>query len=601
MDAFAHSGVPQTLTGVSAPPHERLDRMTKAFGFAEHERNLAALLFGSWLRPEGCVRLTAATAASVLGVSGGAPRASLLVWDLIREVPLGPGEPVALSIDETVADWLCGGDPLPPALRERVELRAAREVPRDWPVEKTAEMVRRAMGAPGHGPVVIEIEGVEGAGRRSFAAALGACLGAEPLIADARGLTPAEWHAAARAIERAALLLFRPVAWLGAAGLVAPAGRPAFPVQLELRLPGEERILREVKSRERVCIGSLRPEERHRFWRLLAPCSEGWGEDALGRLVRTKPATIGDIARACARAPGTPDEALDAMRGEQRAHLDPAIRPLAAELTWDDLVLPERATAALARFAEEARLREGLWQEPRLARLFPQDRGVLALFNGPSGTGKTMAAQIIAAELGLDLYVVDTGAIVSKYVGETAQNLQRVLAGAQADAAILFFDEADGLFGKRTDLRDAHDRYVNADTNVLLQAVSDFGGVAILATNRRDNIDTAFLRRLRYLIEFPRPDSGLRRTLWRKLISEMAGASAMKVLEPTLSTMADVVELTGAQVKNALLTAVLEARAAGRGAPSLEDLLTGVDQELMKEGRALSRREMERVRKHAKG
>ena len=142
-------------------------------------------------------------------------------------------------------------------------------------------------------------------------------------------------------------------------------------------------------------------------------------------------------------------------------------------------------------------------------------KGVTALFAGPSGTGKTMAAEMIANALGLDLYKIDLAGVVSKYIGETEKNLDRIFTAAENANAILFFDEADALFGKRSEVRDSHDRYANIEISYLLQKMEEYDGIAILATNLRQNLDEAFVRRLAFTVHFPFPDEESRRRIWR--------------------------------------------------------------------------------------
>src|SRR5437762_658660 len=175
--------------------------------------------------------------------------------------------------------------------------------------------------------------------------------------------------------------------------------------------------------------------------------------------------------------------------------------------------------------------------------------------SGPSGTGKTMAAEAIADRLGADLLIVDLAATVSKYIGETAKNLSRVFDEAAGAGCILLFDEADALFAKRTEIKDSHDRHANTDTNHLLQLLEGFDGLAILATNRRANMDPAFVRRIRHVVEFARPAAAERRIIWRRAIAALAGESRAAELASLLDALADQHELTAAQIKNAMLTA----------------------------------------------
>jgi SpoVK/Ycf46/Vps4 family AAA+-type ATPase len=202
-----------------------------------------------------------------------------------------------------------------------------------------------------------------------------------------------------------------------------------------------------------------------------------------------------------------------------------------------------------------------------------------------------MAAQVLAAHLGLDLFRISLAAVVSKYVGETSQNLQRVLARAEHMDAVLLFDEADALFGKRTEIRDAHDRFANTDTNHLLQAIEAYRGVALLASNKKANIDGAFLRRIRYVLEFPKPDAQQRRALWQRLVRELCGD--VRPSDLGLDVLAEAIELTGAQIKHAVLTAAFAAR-RDETPVTRAHILHGIERELLKEGRALTARERER-------
>jgi SpoVK/Ycf46/Vps4 family AAA+-type ATPase len=183
---------------------------------------------------------------------------------------------------------------------------------------------------------------------------------------------------------------------------------------------------------------------------------------------------------------------------------------------------------------------------------------------------------------------------VSKYVGETAKNLERVLGRAEHMDALLLFDEADALFGKRTEIKDAHDRYANTDTNHLLQAIESYGGLAILASNKKANIDSAFLRRLRYVVEFPQPDVGERLELWRRLVMTICGEETAARLSASLPAFASAVDVSGAQIKLAVLAALFGARREG-GPVSARHLANGVARELLKDGRSLSVRDRERL------
>jgi SpoVK/Ycf46/Vps4 family AAA+-type ATPase len=205
-----------------------------------------------------------------------------------------------------------------------------------------------------------------------------------------------------------------------------------------------------------------------------------------------------------------------------------------------------------------------------------------------------MAAQVIAASLGLDLFRIDLSSVVSKYVGETSQNLERILSRAAYMDIVLFFDEADALFGKRTEIKDAHDRFANTDTDYLLQAIENYTGIVLLGTNKKANMDPAFLRRLRYVLEFPPPDESQRLRIWQQVLAELAGAKTASGLAPKLQLLAREVTTTGAQIKFSILAALFIARREGKPVSS-QHLVRGLKRELLKEGRSLSDRDMEKL------
>jgi SpoVK/Ycf46/Vps4 family AAA+-type ATPase len=204
-----------------------------------------------------------------------------------------------------------------------------------------------------------------------------------------------------------------------------------------------------------------------------------------------------------------------------RSQSDQSLGKLASKIEsihgWDDLILPRQTLQRVLEIAAAVRNRHVVYSDWGFEKRISSGKGLKALFAGSSGTGKTMSAGIIARELGLDLYKIDLSGIVSKYIGETEKNLDRIFQAAKSSNAILFFDEADALFGKRSEVKDAHDRYANIEVAYLLQKVEDYDGVVVLASNLSKNIDEAFSRRMHYVIEFPLPDENERELLWCKM------------------------------------------------------------------------------------
>ncbi len=261
--------------------------------------------------------------------------------------------------------------------------------------------------------------------------------------------------------------------------------------------------------------------------------------------------------------------------------LDKHARRVRPQVGFADLVLPDEPLALLRELAQRARHRDKVLGEWRLRTGGGRGRGVVALFAGDSGTGKTLSAEVVAGELGLDLYVVDLSAVVDKYIGETEKNLERIFAEADRTDAVLLFDEADAVFGKRSEVKSSHDRYANLESAYLLQRLEAFDGIAVLTTNLRSNIDDAFTRRLDLVVDFPFPDVDQRVTLWRTCLS---GTPCAPDLEAELTRCAKEFELAGGGIRSAAVTAAY--LAAGRGGPvSGADVRAGARREYRKLGR----------------
>jgi ATPase family protein associated with various cellular activities (AAA)/winged helix domain-containing protein len=241
-----------------------------------------------------------------------------------------------------------------------------------------------------------------------------------------------------------------------------------------------------------------------------------------------------------------------------RPRLDVLAQRIDARATWDDLVLPPSEIALLKQVAAQVAQRSRVYEDWGFARKMNRGLGISALFSGESGTGKTMAAEVIANDLCLSLYRIDLSAVVSKYIGETEKNLRRLFDAAEDGGAILFFDEADAIFGKRSEVKDSHDRYANIEINYLLQRMESYRGLAILATNMRSALDRAFLRRLRFTVDFPFPGPAERRLIWQKVFPAETETSGLD-----LSRLARL-NLTGGSIHNIALNAAFLAAGAGQ-------------------------------------
>lgn len=342
----------------------------------------------------------------------------------------------------------------------------------------------------------------------------------------------------------------------------------------------------------------LSVDERVELWSRLVPSAQSWSPGAIALIAERFRLQIGDIAVIGRHATSSEEEARQLGRAATRDRLGELAQLVDCNFTRADLVLPAVLDQRLDEFLFEARDRARFWENAAARRLFPGRMGLVALLAGPPGTGKTMAAQVIAAELGLDLFRIDLATLVSKYIGETAKNLRHVFLRAEEMNAVLLFDEADALFSKRTEVRDSHDRYANADTNYLLQRLESFSGVAILSSNKRENMDPAFVRRIRYLMEFARPDEQERLRIWQSIVGELAGPNMALEVEPYLDRLAKCLDLSGAQIKHAVLAGLFDARRHGEPL-RLRHLRHGCSRELLKEGRGVNPKDWERIERNA--
>jgi SpoVK/Ycf46/Vps4 family AAA+-type ATPase len=297
--------------------------------------------------------------------------------------------------------------------------------------------------------------------------------------------------------------------------------------------------------------------------------------------------TAGQIDEAIATAeavsrggPLTTDAVYRGCRAQSTQRLGSLARKVDPHYTWDDIVLPESAMTNLREVAAHVTHRGTVYDDWGFDARFSLGNGLTVLFTGPSGTGKTMAAEIIAQDAGLDLYKIDLAKVVNKYIGETEKNLGRIFDEAADSDAILFFDEADALFGERTEVQDAHDRYANIEVNYLLQRVEEHDGTVVLTTNLEGNIDDAFRRRIHLSVEFPLPDRAAREAIWDSIFPAETPVGDLDV--EFLSSLS----LTGGNIKNVALTGAFLAAEDG-GLVEMPHLVRATKREFEKTGNVI--------------
>lgn len=271
----------------------------------------------------------------------------------------------------------------------------------------------------------------------------------------------------------------------------------------------------------------------------------------------------------------TQNDVWQAARGQAARSMEGLAEKIEAKRCLEELILPPEPMLQIREIASQVQQRARVYEQWGFGAKLSRGRGIAALFAGPSGTGKTMAAEVLARHLQLDLYRIDLASVISKYIGETEKNLRRVFDAAEESGAILFFDEADALFGKRSEVRDSHDRYANIEINYLLQRMEDYRGLAILATNRKSSLDSAFLRRLRFLVDFPFPSLADRVRIWR------GAFPAQAELDPLDHEFLARLEIPGGNISNIALNAAF--LAAGEGAAiNMHHVLTAARREYAK-------------------
>jgi hypothetical protein len=335
--------------------------------------------------------------------------------------------------------------------------------------------------------------------------------------------------------------------------------------------------------------------ERHAAWTGLTGTEDKDTRDVAAkfRLSLTQIDAAAEVARITARSHGADKPTgADLDLGARHAS-STRLGELAARLTpryqWEDLVLPERQRELLASISAYLRHRDRVLSEWGYERAVARTQGLKVLFAGESGTGKTMGAEVLAAELGLDLFRVNLATIVSKYIGETEKNLDRIFDAAEGSNAILFFDEADALFGKRSEVSDSHDRYANIEVAYLLQKMEGYAGAVILATNFRHNIDDAFVRRLDFVIDFPFPEADDRKRIWKLLLP----AEAPLADDVDTEFLAIQFKLSGGAIRNCSLAAAFQAADEGQDI-QMRHLVRAVAQEYGKQGRLTLEADFER-------
>ncbi|MCL4298062.1 MAG: ATP-binding protein [Anaerolineae bacterium] len=336
--------------------------------------------------------------------------------------------------------------------------------------------------------------------------------------------------------------------------------------------------------------------QRQELWCYFLPSTAADGLDSAplaDQFVLTTDQIQAAVTSACdaasqRRSPLALADLAAAARAQSGRRLGALAQKIIPRFVWTDLILPDDQITLLREIVQMIQGRATVLESWQVGRKLAASQGVTMLFAGPPGTGKTMAAEVIAGEVGLDLYKIDLSSLVSKYIGETEKNLERIFSEAEHSNAILFFDEADALFGKRSEVRDSHDRYANIEISYLLQRMEAYDGVTILATNLRANLDEAFTRRLHFAVNFPFPDEADRRRIWQALFP----ATLPRHPEVDLEALASNFKLAGGNIRNIIVNAAYLAAADGNQV-TMAHLRHSARRELQKMGKIVKESEGE--------
>ena len=493
------------------------------------------------------------------------PERPLRHWRLI-EINQPGAQPLttsALRADERVVNYLKGlnylDDRLTPLLTPLVNASEALPPSHRQQVDLIGRQLRTASGMP-----VVNLLGTDGASKQAVAAGTAAAFGmvVYRVGADLLPAPSGELEAVARLWQRESELL--PVAlYLEArdADTELPAAvrflaRTRGLVFLDTRdsWPGIER---EVLAFE---VAKPSATEQQDAWRAALGEHPSDAPALLAGQFNLSIPQIQRIAGSASQADDLLGGVWDACLIAARPRLDTLAHRLPVKThTWADLVLPEHEKNLLRQIMDQVRQRQLVYETWGFGRRLSRGLGITALFAGESGTGKTLAAEVMAGELRLNMYRIDLSQVVSKYIGETEKNLRKLFDAAEDGGTILFFDEADALFGKRSEVKDSHDRYANIEVNYLLQRMEAYHGLAILATNMKGALDPAFMRRLRFVVNFPFPGVSERQRIWARAFPEEAATEGLHY--GRLARL----NLTGGSIQNiAINAAFLAARAGGR-------------------------------------
>lgn len=610
----------------SLDPQTAIDQLTATFSLSEFERQILLLAAG--------IEMDSALAAQVADLLGGERRGSISFalalgtldnphWSALApsaplrsarliELESGFGLTAApLRIDERILHYLAGQNTLDSRLQPLMQGR----VYTHWIAEEHAGVAEKILSLPGIEPAetpMIHLCGDDPRGQEDVAALVAYRQGRQlhvlplenfplPGSGDSSSSDPA--HSATQLValwtREAALLPATLIVQCGAtqpsAALLKAMERLPGPLLIASREP-----LQLTRRSVRYTVNRPQPASQKRLWSIALGTATANGISDSGNVIddlaeqfRLSAQTIASVGAATHVAREGESSAMADVserlwsdcRSLSRPPLEHLAERIVATSEWDDLILPALQKDTLRQLADQARFRMTVYESWGFAARGRRGLGISALFAGVSGTGKTLAAEVLAKELRLDLFRIDLSAVVSKYIGESEKNLRQVFDAAEAGGVLLLFDEADALFGKRAEVKDSHDRYSNIEVSYLLQRMENFQGLAVLTTNLKSSLDKAFQRRLRFSVDFPFPGPLEREAIWRRVFPAQAPAQGLD-----FGRLAQL-NMTGGSIRNIALNAAFLA-AEKRTPIAMQHVLRAAKQEAIKAERPLAEAEI---------
>ena len=600
------------------PARSAIDRLCQIFGLSSFERDILLLCAGIEFSGEfaklcGLAHGDPQRLYPTLGMALAAlanphwdaiaPNAALRRWQLIK---ISEGSALTLSpirIDERILHYLAGMQYLDDRLTGIIE-----------PVNTIGELVNSqriladrvaailSQTSPQKGLPIIQLCGVENISKRSIAATACQIMGLSLCVMTAQAvpIIPAELEHLIRLWTRetilsgSGLLLDCEELDFGDATRMNAIGHLVDRVGGILIISSREGLRMRERAAVRIDVQKPNSIEQNQVWEetlaTIVPELNGQAKT----LVNQFNLNAATIRAACAEAAGSIQQQSepnlssilwDACRVQARPRLDELAQRIEPAATWEDLVLPDAQKQILIDVAAHVKQRATVYETWGFASKGARGLGISALFSGTSGTGKTLAAEVLAHQLRLDLYRIDLSSVVSKYIGETEKNLRQVFDAAEQGGAILLFDEADALFGKRSEVKDAKDRYANIEVSYLLQRMECYPGLAILTTNLKSSIDTAFMRRIRFVVQFAFPDAAQRAEIWRRIFPANTPTQDLDPLQLARLSVA------GGNIRNIALNAAFLAADAGESV-QMKHLLRSAQSEYSKLEKPLTEAEI---------